>query len=534
MAPSSPLWDCMQMGVLTARGVVVGLDPHDREDNLNAVARCCNLVGLVVNEPAALKRFAADVRERLRLVVCLQPTDEHGVMDLDRLLRGVDAVDAAWPATQPDDPATIIFTSGTTGAPKGIQYTQQQLCQAAAAILEVFPDIGADDRLACWLPLSNLFQRVINLCAIGSGAQTYYVEDPRAIMSHLGTIAPHIFIGVPRFYEKLHAGMMAKIGQAPSWQQRLVAWALRSGEQYAAARRMGRTPGLIASARYALADRLALRRLRNVMGSNLRFLVSGSAPMPSWLLERFHAMGLLILEAYGLSENIIPIAMNRPSAYRFGTVGRVLRGNAVRLAEDGELWVRGPGVFSGYYGEAHEAERFDADGYLASGDYATMDADGFITLTGRKSEIFKTSTGRRIAPAGIESLLRQIPYVEHAAVFGAGRPFLVAVLAVTEATWQARTRSLDPARQCECLRHDLVPIFAALTDYQRPAGVVLTTRVLSIERGELTPNLKLRRSQIEGAFRESIDALYERLRDRHARAVSMTTNDASVLLCPLA
>ncbi|NEX22876.1 AMP-binding protein [Thiorhodococcus mannitoliphagus] len=533
MAPSSARWDALQMGILAAGGVVIGLDPHDREASLNAIAERCDLAGLIVAEAGLLERFAPPVRDRLHFVVALRSSDNSSIPTLDALLASAPAPSAAPPETRPDDPATIIFTSGTTGTPKGISYSHRQFVLAIASILEAFPGIDADFRLACWLPLSNLFQRMINGCAIATGAQTFYVEDPRRVMEHIGAIAPHLFIGVPRFYEKLQAGMQAKIDAMPAWQRALIAWALRQGHFYASARRAGRAPGTGTRARRALANRLVLRRMRGVMGSNLRFLVSGSAPMPRWLLEWFHAIDLLILEAYGMSENIVPIAMNRPDAYRFGSVGRVAAGNQIRLGEDEELWVRGAGVFSGYLGETASDARFDSAGFLASGDYASLDADGFVTLTGRKSEIFKTSTGRRIAPAGIEAALRQVHYVEHAALFGAGRPFLVAVLAVDEAGWTARMAGAKAAQQGARLREDLAATLANLPDYQRPAGVIVTTRALSIDRGELTANLKLRRGQVEAALCDSIERLYERLQAQTASPSQMDWDGATVLLCPL-
>jgi len=276
-----------------------------------------------------------------------------------------------------------------------------------------------------------MFQRIINLAAIVCGAQTYYVEDPRAIMVHIGSIEPYFFIGVPYFYEKLYAGMIEKINQRPACQQAIIMWALRVGDSYAKLLRDGKRMNVLRRFNHRLADCLVLHRLRKVMGANLHYMLSGSAPMPLWLLERFHAMGLLILEAYGLSENVIPVAVNRQHAYRFGTVGQTLSGCEVRLADDGELLVRGPGVISSYYGE-EQYGLLDSNGYLASGDYATIDAGGFITLTGRKSEIIKTATGRRIAPAAIESFLLKVPSVESAAVFGAGRPYPVAVVVLSK------------------------------------------------------------------------------------------------------
>ena len=463
---------------------------------------------------------------------------EQGIA-YDDLLRFANAHPLhAWHSAQPDDPATIIFTSGTTGAPKGIQYSHRQLCLAVASILVAFPDIDEGSHLSCWLPLTNMFQRVINLLAIGCGAQTYYVEDPRTIMTHIGSIEPHLFIGVPRFYEKLNAGMIEKIRQRPAWQQALVAWALRVGESYAGLLRRAKHPNRLRRLYHRLADHLVLKHLRSVMGANLRYMVSGSAPMPVWLLERFHAMGLLVLEAYGMSENAIPVAANRLDAYRFGTVGRPMSGCEVCLADDGELLVRGPGVISSYYGE-EQAELLDTDEYLASGDYATIDADGFITLIGRKSEIIKTATGRRIAPAGIESFLLKVPAVESAAVFGAGRPFLVAVVAVSPEASGLRvgenTEQFGLLAYCERIRPEFAQYLAPLPDYKRPAGLVVTTRPFTPEGGELTINLKLRRRNIAECYAGELEALYRRLEQAKGGAMLEVadTKKGEIVLCSL-
>jgi long-chain acyl-CoA synthetase len=219
--------------------------------------------------------------------------------------------------------------------------------------------------------------------------------------------------------------------------------------------------------------------------------------MPPWLLERLHAMGLLVLEAYGLSECIVPVAANRPGAFRFGTVGRVMRGNEIRLAADGELLLRSDGVFEGYLGGADAAGSVDAQGWLATGDFAQIDGDGFVRLVGRKSEVFKTSTGRRVAPGAVEAALRALPGVEHAAVFGAGRQSLLAVVAL----------AADAPGAVEALRNAAARTLQSLPDYQRPAGLVVTRRPFTIESGELTGNLKLRRHSVREHYSAALDAL---------------------------
>jgi long-chain acyl-CoA synthetase len=278
-----------------------------------------------------------------------------------------------------------------------------------------------------------------------------------------------------------------------------------------------------------------LRRMRAVLGGDLRFLVSGSAPMPLWLLERLHAMGFLVLEAYGMSESIVPVAANRPQRYRFGTVGQPLAGSEVRLADDGELLLRGPGVFAGCLGGPPEADRIDGRGFLASGDYASIDAEGFITLVGRKSDLFKTSTGRRIAPASIESRLRRIPYVEHAVVVGANRPFLSVVLAVAEPSLRNRlggqAPGADPAHTAAVVRADVMDAAAELPAHEQPAGIVLTTHPFTVADGLVTANLKVRRSAVQAAYGARLDELYRAaVAAAAARPTALAREGGAVLL----
>lgn len=525
MAASCREWDFVQLAVLAAGGVAVGLDPYGLDEHIREISCRCGFVGVVLAHPSLLDKIDDTVRQRLRFVVCLEAAGVAGVVPLAELLAEAH-VGEEWNQALPDAAATIIFTSGTTGEPKGIEYSHRQMCLAASAILSAFPQVGEGSHLACWLPLSNLFQRMINLSAIGRGAQTYYVSDPREIMRYIQPIAPHLFIGVPRFYEKLHAGIQESISQQPAWQQSLVHWALGVGDRWAAAVRAGQTQGVRSRLEFALADWLALRKLRGALGPNLRFMISGSAPMPVWLLERFHAMGLPILEAYGVSENIIPVSINRPDCFRFGSVGRAAPGSEVRLAEDGELLVRGPGVFSGYLGEAPSGNPLDADGYLRTGDFASIDGEGFITLVGRKSEIFKTSTGRRIAPTSIEGPLQQVSQLEHAVVFGARRAQPVALLVVAEAGWlTGQNDSFQHVRGqvLEACRH--------LPAYQWLAGLLITAQPLTIAGGELTANLKLRRQVIEKRHASALHDLYAQIDSAKGMPFEAWSHDRQTFYC---
>lgn len=506
VAAGTSEWDVAHWAVLAARGVVVGIDAHAPAEMLSALLDLATPSALVVDRASRLDGLRPGLAASYCFVLTLGEDDPPQspvgprIVSMSALAAESEAdtaLRAEGSRPLPEDPAWIVFTSGTTGLPKGVLFRHHQIRAAMDAILDAFGDIAAGDHLASWLPLSNPFQRIVNLCAAALGAQTYYVEDPRAIMEHLPAIRPHVFIGVPRFYEKFNAVVTERMATKGGLASGVARWALKAGDRAAALRRQGHAIPPTTRAAAAMADALVLQRIRVAFGGRLRYLVSGSAPMPTWLLERLDGMGLRVLEAYGLSECIVPVATNRASAFRFGTVGRAMKGVETRIGPDGELLIRSSGTFDGYVGALDEGGAVDEDGWLATGDLAQIDADGFIRLVGRKSEVFKTSTGRRVAPQAVEAALRSVPGVEHAAVFGAGRATLLALVSVAP----------DADTTASSLRHAVRAATQALPDYQRPAGLVVTRQPLTIETGELTGNLKLRRQVVGERYADALAQL---------------------------
>ncbi len=502
--PTTLDWEYAQHAVLAAGGVVIGLDGHETEANLRHMLLKVQPSALIVDTQETGDRLRALTQGAApRLVVAEGPV-ANDALRLDGLLASPIPATAALPKSTTDDVATIIFTSGTTGQPKGIAYTHGQLACVGRAILERFPGIDEGSRLACWLPLSNLFQRIINLCGLICGAQSWFVQHPARIMELLPEIQPSLFIGVPRFFEKLHSGLLAELDRRPKPIRAVAHAAWRAGCAMRSAERAGKPVGRFQALAARMADRLILARIRAFMGPNLMFMVSGSAPMPVWLLERFHGLGWLILEAYGTSENALPIATNTPEAFRFGTVGLPFEGNELMIAEDGEILVRGPAVFSGYCGADPMESPVDEAGFLHTGDLGRLDENGFLSLTGRKSELFKTSTGRRIAPTPIEALIKRVPGVEHAVLVGRNRPFPVAIVDLDGVP-------ADPTIALEWIGSQVADACSTLPPYQRPAGVLISFHRFSVEGGLLTANQKLRRQDIEATFQDDLDALYRGL-----------------------
>jgi long-chain acyl-CoA synthetase len=531
LARTSVEWEYVQLASLSLGAVVAGIDPNYAPGQLEDVLRSVEPAMLVVHDETDAARVPADVAGRVRTTVLIAPAGRPsgpGRCSLADLLQASGAGAHARTPPAPGDDAIIVFSSGSSGRPKPVAYAHGQIVVAVEAILDAFGDLDERTVLLCWLPLANLFQRVIDFCAIATGATSYVVGDPRDLMKHVGRASPTLLIGVPRVFERIHRGITERIEASPAPVRRLTEWAIRVGRGHAAAAREGRAAGALERLRLAAADRLVLRRLRAAFGSRLRCFVSGSAPMPLWLLEWFGAIGLPVYEAYGVSESIVPIAMNRPGAWRPGTVGRPLGVHEVRVAPEGEILVHGPGVFSGYWRDRSESDRrFTDEGFWATGDRGAIDADGFLTLTGRTSDLFKTAGGRWVAPARVEAELRRLPYVEHAVVTGAGRPAVAAILAVDRVAFARRVGATSdalgegalPESAVAALRADLGGL-TELAGHERPACVVVALAPFTIEGGELTSNLKLRRRFAEAKYGPALDRAYRSLADPESRGAA--------------
>jgi long-chain acyl-CoA synthetase len=515
LARTSLGWETAQMAALTCGAIVAGIDPYYPDALINDLVGQLGLTALIVEDAATLARLSAANRNGFAFVAYVRDDVEQREGRLPGLgqLRSLGS-DAARldPEAKPAAAALVAFSSGSTGNPRPILYTHSQVVHACRSILDLYPELSPGTRLVCWLPLANLFQRMINFCATAKGAASYMVEDPRQVMDVVPIANPEVFVAVPRFCERLHVGMMQRVRERrhiASLVERAIALgaALRPTER--GRPRMSPIRRVVAG----LADRLVLARLRNVLGKRIKFIISGSAPMPRWLLDRFGAIGIPVLEAYGVSENLVPVAANRLTDCKPGTVGKPVGDNEVRIASDGEVQVRGRGVFVPTLGEnSANAAALTPDGFLATGDLGSVDEEGFLTLLGRRTEAYKNSLGRWVSLTQTEAVLRQLPEVDHAAVIRMSGDRLIAVLAINQSMRGIPATEPTDAADLErrlggTLREHLAHALRTLPGAMRPGGFLVVSRGFTPESGEITTNLKLRRAAIAEKFAEPLRRL---------------------------
>ncbi|MBR9980683.1 MAG: AMP-binding protein [Desulfatitalea sp.] len=508
LMPNSVMWETVQHAVYRLGGVVIGLDLNDSPVRVAEIFGRCAPTALFVDRTERLRQLSSTSLKGLRVIIAGQidqgaPVPAGGGFFVLNNLPA--ANDAALPATvEGTATATVLFTSGTTGRPKAFSYEHRQVAAAVRAIVHHFGQLPEQAHTACWLPLANPFQRIINFCALAMNWKAFMVPVPATIMTQVPQIAPHVFAAVPRFFEKVMDGIHREITGMPAVRRMPAQWALRIAAAYRTTVSAGRRPAGCLRLLHRMADRLVLRRIREVMGPHLRYGISGSAAMPAALVRAFDALGWPILEAYGISENIVPMAMNVPGAIRPGSVGRPMAENTLRVAPDGEILVKGIGVSS-------EAGPLTDEGFLKTGDLGILDDEGFLWLTGRKNDLFKLSTGRKVSPAAIEEALGGIDGVEFAVATGQDRRYVVALLNMDPARWcllNQRQNGLQGA--LGHLRLMARQACAHLPAYCRPVDIAVVQDPFTTRTGELTTNMKLRRDHVLAKYTDVIEALYRR------------------------
>jgi long-chain acyl-CoA synthetase len=524
-------WMLGDMGALFAGLVVVPVYPNLPAGQVRKVLADCGARAVIVEDREQLAKVLA-VRGEL-------PTLEH-IIGLPKGNCGAEALPfeqllesgAAWCEAHPgeadrlaasrqgDEVFTLIYTSGTTGDQKGVMLSHRNVLANIEAAQQCF-ELSPEDRFLSFLPLSHIFERMAGYyLPISVGAAVYYARDITSVGEDLPVARPTILISVPRLFEKIHARIIESAGKGSGLKAAIFNWALEAGRKGARRRLENRGPGPLLAPQLLLADKLVFGKIREKTGGRLRFAVSGGAPLRGDLGEFFLAVGLQIYEGYGLTESSPVIAANRPGAVRFGTVGKVFPGVEVRLASDGEILARGETIMAGYHGRPEETTRSLRDGWLHTGDIGHFDAEGFLTITDRKKNLIVTSGGKNIAPQPIEAVLGSSPYIEQVMLVGDRRNFIGALIVPSYELLADKLglKQGDPPPSTEAIAQrpevyalideEIQRLSQDLAPYERVRKFSLLGNEFSIESGELTPSLKIKRGFVLEKYSEVIEGMY--------------------------
>jgi long-chain acyl-CoA synthetase len=423
-------------------------------------------------------------------------------------------------AIRPDQLATLIYTSGTTGKPKGVRLLQKSWTYTAAA-MDSLGVLSDKDLNYLWLPLSHSFGKVMLALPLVIGFPTVIDGRVDKIVENLAVIRPTIMGAVPRIFEKVHGRINEMMAKEGGVKKTLFDWAVGVGVEVSRTKQAGKAVSPLLNGQYKLADKLVLSKIRDRFGGRLRFFISGSAALDREIAQWFDAIGVVVLEGYGLTETSAASVLNRPNAYRFGTVGWTFPQTEVKIAGDGEILLKGPGVMDGYHDMPEAtAETIEPDGWFHTGDIGELDAEGFLRITDRKKDMFKTSQGKYVAPSAISAQFKGIcPFASEIVVYGEGKPYCVALVSldadgVTEwaaANGMAGKSFSEIARDAKtyaAVEGYVEQLNKVLNRWEQVKKFAIIDRELTVENGDLTPSLKLKRKVVVDNFHDKIDDLY--------------------------
>ncbi len=522
MAENGPHWPTVDFAALALGAVHVPIYPTLLPEGAAYVARDSGARILFVQGAERLAGLAA-VRHLMpsveRIVVIGAEPAEADAIGFETFLASAPAVSDAqfteWLGrARPEDLATLIYTSGTTGDPKGVMLTHGNLAsnvQAAAAALDMQPGWTA----LSFLPLAHSFERTVTYIYFHVGVSIAYAESVQTIARDLGEVRPQIFVSVPRIYEKVMARAYEAAETAGGLKRAIFHWAVRVGRAAVADRLAERPPSL----KLRVADRLVFGKIRARLGGRFEMAASGGAPLARDVAEFFWGAGVRIFEGYGLTETSPVLTVNRPRRVRLGSVGPAIEGVELQIAADGEILARGPGIMRGYYGKPEaSAEAIDAEGWFHTGDIGRLDEDGFLYITDRKKELLVNAYGKNIAPAPIENALKESRWISQAVVVGDRRQYLSALIVPDiEAVrgWAAANGAPDDPASWPghagiraLIEADVAAVNTRLARYEQVRNWALLPAEFTIEGGELTPTLKVKRRVIASKYQEVLDRLY--------------------------
>jgi long-chain acyl-CoA synthetase len=519
-----PEWTYFDFAALSIGATVVPIYQTNSPEECRYVLENSDSKVVVVEDAEQLEkvRQVRDQLPQLEQIVLMTGSAEDAISMDDLAAKGGGGGDATWAAlyeaVTPEDICTFIYTSGTTGPPKGCIISHGNY-RAMLDMVRETSVIEEGDLTYLYLPLAHSFALLIQLGSYDLGtAIAYWERDPLKILPNLAELKPSYFPSVPRIFEKIYTAATSAIEKEGGLKKAIFNWAIRVGEKMRETERAGRAPGFLLQRQYDFADKKVLSKIRGLFGGNIRLAVSGAAPINPEILRFFDAAGVLVLEGWGMTETSTAATISSPDDFKVGTIGKPFPGCEVKIAEDGEILVKGPNVFQGYHKNTEATNETIVNGWLHTGDIGEIDSEGFIKITGRKKDIIITAGGKNITPANLEAEIKQHPLVSQCVVVGDRRPYLVALVTLDpeEAVKYAQENNLpeDPVQLAQnpdvkaAIEAHVEKINQNFARVEQVKKISILPEDLSQESGELTPTLKVKRAVVAQKHEDAIKQLY--------------------------
>jgi long-chain acyl-CoA synthetase len=502
-------WVLFDFALGSIGAIGAGIYPSLPAQDVAYILDHADAVGLLVENEEQLAKIEAEQANlpKLRHVLTFGDLEELRARGREHAAAKPDALGQAREAVGESDLFTYIYTSGTTGPPKACMITHRNYYEMVGAVDDVPEFIGPEDLILLYLPLAHNFGRCLHLLSAYLGCTIAFCPDPIRVADVASVVKPTVLPSVPRVFEKVHTAVQASFDEATGVKRKLIDWALRVGKEVSELRQQQKPVSAGLAVQHRLADKLVYTKVKEKLGGRLRLPISGGAPLAKEIAEFFHTIDILIIEGYGQTECTTASNVNMPTGFRFGTVGPTIPGVEVRTAEDGEILVRGPNVFAGYYkDEAATRDVLDEHGWLHTGDVGHID-DGFLTITDRIKDIIVTAGGKNVAPQNIENALKGSKYVSQALVIGDRRPYLTALITLDE----AETAKLPEGADLGALVQEAVDDWNRdRASFEQVKRFTILPRDFSADEDEVTPTMKLKRKIVAEHFAGEIEALYAR------------------------
>jgi long-chain acyl-CoA synthetase len=524
LANTRPEWSYFDFAALSAGAVAVPIYQTNSPEECQYVLENSDARAVIVEDEEQLEKIrqVKDRAPKLEFMIRMTGTSDDAVSMEDLAARGRERSESAWDerwrSVTPDDICTFIYTSGTTGPPKGCVISHGNYRAMLDMIHEVSV-LGGDELTYLYLPLAHSFALLIQFGTFDLGASlAYWERDPLKIIPNLSEVKPTYFPSVPRIFEKLYTAATGSVEKEGGLKKVVFDWAVRVGKKVRQRERDGKRVGWLLRKQYEFADKRVLSKIRAIFGGNLKLAVSGAAPINPDILRFFDAAGVLILEGWGMTETSTAATIATPEDFKFGTIGKPFPGCEVKIADNGEILVRGPNVFQGYYKNDEATNETIVDGWLHTGDIGEVDSDGYITITGRKKDIIITAGGKNITPANLENEIKQSQWVSQCVVVGDRRPYLVALITLDpeEVAKLAEENGwpTDPAELAQhpemrqLIQEHLDKVNEKFARVEQVKKFEILPRDLTQEAGELTPSMKVKRAAVAEKHDDSVKKLY--------------------------